>query len=166
MAIWRAVTSECQYTLDAGDDDNDAWQTAQETQALGKGDCEDSSILLADWLLSRGFQARVALGRYAERGGHAWVVVRLDGKDYLLESTEGTSGAQRPPLLAEVGSRYVPELLFDPLALFIRTQPNEPWNGDFWGDATWQRVAPRARPAGDDAKLGQAQTEFIDHVGF
>jgi hypothetical protein len=165
MSIWRAVTSECRYTPDAGDDDNDAWQTAQETQALGTGDCEDSSILLADWLLSRGFQARVALGRYAERGGHAWVVVRLDGRDYLLESTEGTSGAQRPPLLSEVGSRYVPELLFDPLTLFIRTQPHDPWNGDFWGETTWQRVTPRARPAKDDT-LGQAQTEFIDRRGF
>jgi predicted transglutaminase-like cysteine proteinase len=166
MAIWRAVTSECRYTPDAGDDDNDAWQTAQETQALGTGDCEDSSILLADWLLSRGFRARVALGRYAERGGHAWVVVRLDDQDYLLESTEGTSRAQRPPLLSEVGSRYVPELLFDRLALFIRTQPNEPWNGDFWSEATWQRVAPRARPAKDDATIGQANTDSKDHGGL
>jgi hypothetical protein len=163
MAIWRAVTSECHYTADSGDDDNDAWQTAQETQALGTGDCEDSSILLADWLLSRGFQARVALGRYAERGGHAWVVVRLNDQDYLFESTEGTSGAQRPPLLSEVGSRYVPELLFDRLALFVRKQPNDSWNGDFWGEHTWQRVVPRSHPAKDDATIGQAKTEFSDH---
>lgn len=166
MAIWRAVTSDCRYTLDAGDDDTDAWQTAQETQALGRGDCEDSSILLADWLLSRGFQARVALGRYAERGGHAWVVVRLDEKDYLMESTEGTSGAQRPPLLAEVGSRYVPELLFDPLTIFIRKRPHNSWNGDFWGESTWERVVPRARAAQDETTVGQAKTEFIDRVGF
>jgi hypothetical protein len=166
MVIWRAVTSECRYTPDAGDDDNDAWQTAQETQALGTGDCEDSSILLADWLLSRGFHVRVALGRYAERGGHAWVVVRLDEKDYLLESTEGTSGAQRPPLLSEVGSRYVPELLFDPTALFIRKQPNSTWSGDYWSDPTWQRVAPRPRPTADQTTIGQAKTDFMGHGSF
>jgi hypothetical protein len=149
MAIWRAVASGCRYTTDAGDDENDAWQTARETQILGKGDCEDSSILLADWLLARDFQVRVALGRYAERGGHAWVVVRLDDQDYLLESTEGASTARRPPLLSEVGSRYVPELLFDHLAFFIRTKPADLWNGDFWGEKTWQRVVPRPRYSSD-----------------
>lgn len=143
MTIWRTVAAGCRYTLDTGE--NDAWQTARETQAMGKGDCEDSSILLADWLLARDFQARVAIGRYAERGGHAWVVVRLDEKDYLLESTEGASNEQRPPLLAEVGSRYVPELLFDHLAFFIRNQPDALWNSDFWGESTWKRVVPRER---------------------
>src|SRR5205823_5794993 len=44
MAIWRAVAAGCRYVPDAGDDDNDAWQTAKETQALGQGDCEDSAI--------------------------------------------------------------------------------------------------------------------------
>jgi predicted transglutaminase-like cysteine proteinase len=149
MEIWNAVSSGCRYTSDAGDDDNDAWQTAKETQTLGTGDCEDSSILLADWLLARKFQVRVALGRYAERGGHAWVVVRLDNQDYLLESTEGASHARRPPLLAEVGSRYVPELLFDHLAFYVRNEPGELWEGDFWSDATWQRVVPRPRFASD-----------------
>lgn len=145
MTIWRAVAGGCRYAMDNGDNENDSWQTAQETQALGQGDCEDSSILLADWLIARDFQARVAIGRYAERGGHAWVVVRLEGQDYLLESTEGASKEKRPPLLAEVGSRYVPELLFDHLAFFIRNQPDALWNSDFWGDATWKRVVPRER---------------------
>ena len=158
MSIWRAVAGGCRYTVDAGDDDNDAWQTARETQALGQGDCEDSSILLADWLLARDFEARVALGRYAERGGHAWVVVRLEDKDYLLESTEGASNAQRPPLLDEVGSRYVPELLFDHLAFFIRKQPGELWNGDFWGAATWERVVPRPRFSRDGKQVAQVTT--------
>jgi hypothetical protein len=164
MSIWRAVASGCRYTPDAGDDDNDAWQTARETQALGTGDCEDSSILLADWLLARDFQARVALGRYAERGGHAWVVVRLDHEDYLLESTEGASNAQRPPLLSEVGSRYVPELLFDHLAFFIRTQPADLWNGDFWSEDTWQRVVPRPRYSRDGKTVSKVGDEAASHV--
>lgn len=148
IAIWRAVTTGCHYVLDHGDDQQDAWQTAQQTQALGQGDCEDSSILLADWLISREFEARVALGRYAERGGHAWVVVRLDGQDYLLESTEGSPEASRPPLLAEVGSRYVPEVLFDHLSFYIRKEPQQLWNNDYWHESTWHRVAPRPRHAG------------------
>jgi hypothetical protein len=156
MTIWRAVAGGCRYTIDAGDDENDAWQTARETQTLGKGDCEDSSILLADWLMARDFQARVALGRYAERGGHAWVVVHLDGKDYLLESTEGASKARRPPLLSEVGSRYVPELLFDHLAFYIRRQPNALWNGDFWGKEAWERVVPRSRYSSPGKLVTQA----------
>ncbi|RBP47411.1 transglutaminase superfamily protein [Roseimicrobium gellanilyticum] len=144
MTIWRAVSAGCQYTQDTGTDDNDAWQTARETQALGRGDCEDSAILLADWLLARGFEARVALGRYAERGGHAWVIVRLEGEEYLLESTEGTTGARKAPLLSEVGSRYVPEILFDRDAFYTRIQPLALWNGDFWTDKTWLRVVPGA----------------------
>ena len=155
MTIWRSVAGGCHYTMDDGDDSSDAWQTAQETQARGQGDCEDSSILLADWLIARDFQARVALGRYAERGGHAWVVVRLEDQDYLLESTEGASGAQRPPLLAEVGSRYVPEILFDHLAFYTRTQPNASWAGDFWSEKTWQRVSPRSRFSSDGKVVSQ-----------
>jgi predicted transglutaminase-like cysteine proteinase len=144
MIIWRTVSAGCQYVRDTGTDDHDAWQTARETQALGRGDCEDSAILLADWLLARGFEARVALGRYAERGGHAWVVVRLEGEEYLLEATEGSTGARKAPLLSEVGARYVPEFLFDREAFYTRVQPLARWNGDFWSDKTWMRVAPRA----------------------
>jgi hypothetical protein len=156
MSIWRAVAEGCRYTVDAGDDDNDAWQTALETQTLGTGDCEDSSILLADWLLTRKFQVRVALGRYAERGGHAWVVVRLDGSDYLLESTEGAPSTARPPLLSEVGSRYVPELVFDHLAFYIRKQPADARSADYWSDSTWQRVVPRPRVDRNGATISEA----------
>jgi len=143
MTIWQAVARQCRYTRDTGTDDNDAWQTALETQTMGTGDCEDTSILLADWLLARGFQARVALGRYAERGGHAWVVVRLDNRDYLLESTEGASHATAPPLLSSMGARYIPDMQFDRESFYTR-QPDQPWHGDYWTDANWLRVAPRA----------------------
>ena len=80
LLIWNSVVRGMRYVPDSadGNEDNDAWQTAAETQQLGTGDCEDSSILLADWLIARGFEARVALGHYAERGGHAWVIVRLE----------------------------------------------------------------------------------------
>lgn len=144
MAIWRAETWRCRYIRDVGDDDSDAWQTAEETQTLGQGDCEDSAILLADWLLARGFQTRVVIGTYdAARGPHAWVVVRLDGNDYLLESTEFPFNMQRPPLQEEAGSRYKPELLFDRLAIFI-PKINAKWHGDYWAEETWERVTTKS----------------------
>lgn len=144
MVIWRTVTRTCRYVTDEGE--NDSWQTALETQTLGQGDCEDSSILLTDWLINRGFDARVALGRFAERGGHAWVVVNLEGKTYLLESTEGAK-ANTPPLLAEVGSRYTPDLLFDRDGYYVPKAPQKRWNGDYWSDQIWQKVIPRPNPA-------------------
>jgi hypothetical protein len=73
FTIWSAVHGNCRYANDPGAkagtsyakaDQTDCWQFADETQRLQRGDCEDSSIFLADWLMSRGFQVRVALGRY------------------------------------------------------------------------------------------------------
>ncbi len=164
IAIWQTVARECRYILDDENASNDAWQTALETQSFGHGDCEDSSILLADWLIARGFEARVALGRFAERGGHAWVVVRLEGEDYLLESTEGASYATRPPLLAETGARYVPEVLFDRDAYYSRPSPKRLWNNDYWSDKTWVRVTPGPRPSAADESVpvkGEAKSVAV-----
>ncbi len=145
LVIWKAVIKSIRYVPDAsdGNPDNDAWQTALETQKLGQGDCEDSAIYLADWLLARGFQARVCIGRCAEKGGHAWVVVRLDDKSYLLESTNSNADTAAPPLAHEVGSRYVPEASFDRQALYLRSNPDVSWDGDYWAKSKWQRIVPR-----------------------
>jgi hypothetical protein len=146
FTIWSAVHANCSYTRDPGGRHNqtDTWQTSLETQRTGLGDCEDSSIFLCDWLISRGFQARVALGRYGDLGGHAWCVVRVGDDEYLLESTEGKPDPQNPPLVSRVGSRYVAEILFDRFALYVRAQPGQRWQGDYWSPETWVRVEPRA----------------------
>ncbi|MCW0217573.1 MAG: transglutaminase-like domain-containing protein [Prosthecobacter sp.] len=146
FTIWAAVHSNCVYTKDPGlkKEATDAWQTSLETQQKGLGDCEDSAIFLCDWLLSRGFQARVALGRYGDMGGHAWVVVKLDDKEYLLESTEGRPDPSNPPLVSRVGSRYVPEIMFDRYALYVRSTPGQSWKGDYWSSKIWTRVEPRS----------------------
>ncbi|MEI6537181.1 MAG: transglutaminase domain-containing protein, partial [Verrucomicrobiaceae bacterium] len=145
MTIWKAVVEGVRYLPDSsdGNPDNDAWQIAQETQMLGTGDCEDSSIYLADWLLARGFEVRVCMGRYSEMGGHAWVVVRLDGKSYLLESTNPHANTKVQPLSADVGSRYVPEISFDRQAFYVRSNTGMTWDGDYWTETKWQRVAPQ-----------------------
>jgi hypothetical protein len=153
MTIWRAETGRCRYLSDGSYEDNENWQTSNETYERRRGECEDLAILLADWLLTRGFQARVVIGSHPAaqdaQDAYAWVVVRLDGKDYLLESTEFPLNLQSPPLLSEAGSRYVPELSFDRQAIFVPKQPGAASNGDFWGNDTWQRVAttrPSSKP--------------------
>lgn len=149
FTIWSAVHANCVYTKDPGakKEATDSWQDSLETQQISKGDCEDSAIFLCDWLLSRGFQARVALGRYGDMGGHAWVVVKLDDKEYLLESTEGRPDPSNPPLASKVGSRYVPEVMFDRFALYVRSTPGQTWKGDYWSSKYWTRVEPRSLKA-------------------
>jgi len=158
FTIWAAVHANCLYTNDPGaksgtnyakKEQTDCWQFADETQRLQRGDCEDSSIFLADWLMSRGFQVRVALGRYGDLGGHAWCVVKIDDKEYLIESTESRPDPTDPPLASRVGSRYVPEVLFDRFAIYVPTSSNRAWKGDYWSANTWTRIEPRAELGGD-----------------
>jgi hypothetical protein len=144
--IWRTVVSHCTYTRDSSDParKRDSWQTALETQCLQRGDCEDSTIFLADWLMARGFQVRVALGHYGDIGEHAWCVVRLDNVDYLLESTEGPPDPSEPPYASDVGSRYTPETLFDRDAIYVRSKPREPFkSSEYWKFDVWTKLQPR-----------------------
>jgi hypothetical protein len=64
----------------------DVWQNSRQAFFYTRGDCEDHAIILADWLISMGLDARVVLGEYHGEG-HAWVVLLVDGKEYLLEAT-------------------------------------------------------------------------------
>ncbi len=152
FTIWSAVHSNCRYTTDPGvksdtlyakKEQLDAWQFADETQRLQRGDCEDSSIFLADWLASRGFQVRVALGRYGDLGGHAWCVVKVEDKEYLLESTESRPDPNDWPLASRVGSRYSPEVLFDRFAIYVPSTSTRVWKGDYWSAKAWTRIEPR-----------------------
>lgn len=143
--IWNAVVASCLYTKDstAANPARDAWQTPLETMRRGRGDCEDSALLLADWLISRGFDVRVALGRFGDMGQHAWCVARVDGIEYLLESTEGHPDPEKPPYATDLGSRYVPETIFDRDAIYVRSHPKERFDGVYWSTKSWTRVQPR-----------------------
>ncbi len=101
----------------------DVWQNSQQAYFYSHGDCEDHAILLADWLISMGYDARVAIGRIPT-GGHAWVILFYDGKEYLLEST-----SKRPQrsvsnyTLARYAPDYQPEYMFNRERFWVNTGP-------------------------------------------
>jgi hypothetical protein len=103
----------------------------------GSGDCEDTSILLADWLISRGFDARVVIGETEAFQGHAWCVVRVEDEVYLLETTLESDDAPRtPPLAITMSERYRPEYLFDRDRLYFFGGGAK----DCWDDTLWLGV--------------------------
>ncbi|WP_240914041.1 transglutaminase-like domain-containing protein [Microbulbifer harenosus] len=79
----------------------DIWQTSRQAYYQKRGDCEDHAILLADWLINLGVDARVALGTHKGEG-HAWVVAVVNNTEYLLEATSKRrqSSWQAMPLAA------------------------------------------------------------------
>jgi len=93
--IWKYVAEVVEYVEDkkaCGIDD--FWQFPEETLTLKKGDCEDSSFLLATLLIAAGISeqcVRVVLGNVTtDTGsfGHAWVVYHNESGTWcLLEAT-------------------------------------------------------------------------------
>lgn len=65
----------------------EVWQNSAQAFKNLRGDCEDHALILADWLISEGIDARVVLGTYKGEG-HAWVVAYRKGKVFLLEATD------------------------------------------------------------------------------
>ncbi len=95
--VWRFVVSKTTYAHDPGSHRLlDFWQFPAETIALGQGDCEDTSFLLASLLLAASispFCVRVVFGwikRCDERSSerHAWPIYKDErGTWRILEST-------------------------------------------------------------------------------
>ena len=93
----------------------EVWQTSKQTLNTHRGDCEDHAIVLADWLIGLGYDARVVSGEVEfpsqKRGGHAWVVLFKDNKEYILESTKKTKWNILP--LASSLPYYFPKYMFN-----------------------------------------------------
>lgn len=104
--------------------DDDTWQTAPETYTRMWGDCEDHAILLADWLIDLGYDARVVAGT-AKGEAHAWVVLYKDGKEYLLEATNKASRRRYP--LASLHPEYEPAFMFNRDHFWAVTTENSGW---------------------------------------
>ncbi|NYT01421.1 MAG: transglutaminase-like cysteine peptidase [Methanosarcinales archaeon] len=129
--IWKYVAENVQYVTDEESSGVvDFWLYPAETLTLRKGDCEDSSFLLASLLLASGISDhcfRVVLGKVqGAQGdyGHAWVVYQgEDGKWCQLESTANSvppSLVQADPL-TESGAkdRYEPQFCLNRAHLWL-----------------------------------------------
>ncbi|MGJ8619254.1 MAG: hypothetical protein ACSHWN_02890 [Methylophilaceae bacterium] len=92
----------------------DVWQSSRQAFYYPRGDCEDHAIVLADWLIEQGEDARVVLGEVEGNGGHAWVILLKDGKEYLLEATQKDGlSAVRPYPAAVLYRDYHPRYMFN-----------------------------------------------------
>ena len=89
------------------------WQYSIEAYSNTRGDCQDHSIILCDWLNALGYEARVACGTHKTEG-HAWVVLYLGGKELILEATQKRflSGNGHYPLASTLPD-YKPMFMFD-----------------------------------------------------
>ncbi len=89
------------------------WQNSIEAYTNNRGDCEDHSMILCDWLNALGYDARVLAGMHGQTG-HAWVVLYSKGKAFILEATQKSNlrnNGHYP--LAAVLPDYKPTFMFD-----------------------------------------------------
>ena len=111
----------------------DLWQTSKQAYYWLRGDCEDHALLLADWLIEMGYDARVVAGKHGKEG-HAWVVVLDQGKTYLLEATSKRKRRVMP--LAVNLPEYKPEYMFNRVSFWVNS-------GSFltsnYTDSRWQK---------------------------
>jgi hypothetical protein len=96
----------------------EVWQTSKQAYYRLRGDCEDHAILLADWLMEMGHDARVAVGKFKQTG-HAWVVLFFEEKVYIIEATEKRNRRLYP--LASRMIHYHPRIMFNKDSFWINT---------------------------------------------
>lgn len=132
--VWKAIALHTKYQSDDHTDSNlqDLWKTSVSTFDSKRGDCEDLSILVADWLISLGYDARVVLGMMkdfrGEEEAHAWVVYK-DPRDFqwrLIESTSNPPRNKKIPL-ADQKTKYKPSIMFN--RNYLWTNPSDPGLG-------------------------------------
>lgn len=176
ISMWHGVLDHCSYENDYEVETaaraKDAWQTSAETLQRRTGDCEDSSILLADWLMSRGIEARVVIGETDDNEGHAWCIARIDGNVFLLETTGEKGDLPRdPPLAKDSTDKYRAEYLFDREHLYFFDGEPGQGAGDCWSSYAWKAVdyssslPPRLESSSVEAPwLPSAKASFSGNV--
>lgn len=160
LEVWRRVLEEVAYKLDEDSYEGalDVWKSPSETWEDHGGDCEDTSILLCDALISAGIDARVAVGLSTTEGepqGHAWVVAKIGHQQYLLESTGDPHLLRQPLRVEKEAGDYQPIYQFDPASIYM-TRGGEPadcddyWSSDRWAarkmDRSPEKIVSAARP--------------------
>lgn len=142
MEVWKGLVSRNRYQKDAERiGGTDSWTMPDETLRRGVGDCEDTSLALAQMLLERGYEVRVVLGKHKGQG-HAWCVLRWEGASYLLETTASRIAADQPPLVTEMKFDYVPEFQFDAERVYFKNF--EGWTSEYWSAKNWSATSGRA----------------------
>lgn len=131
-----AVADRLRYQLDHEQHNGreEVWLTSRQAWVGARGDCEDHAILLADWLIEMGLDARVALGMHG-RTGHAWVIVLHNGREYLLEATSKRKLKRWSAYpLARTLPDYHPDMMFNRETLWLNTgsQFTVEYAGDRW----------------------------------
>lgn len=147
LAIWQKMAGHCRYELDQDRKVEgqpqvcELWKTSDETWSEAAGDCEDTSILLADMLCTAGFDARVAIGWNGNIGQHAWTVVQTGSKQYLLETTLQREIALSDLVeVASVADFYHPEQVFDRQSIYYTTARPDRFGRDYFSPKIWKRV--------------------------
>jgi hypothetical protein len=108
----RAWLRKCRYVSDEEMfREPDFWQHPLTFERLRKGDCEDFAFWAWRKLVELGCDADFIIGRcqpsQAPDSGHAWIVLRQDGTEYLVEPTRAAGDDWMRPL-SEVKEQYVP----------------------------------------------------------
>lgn len=148
-AFWQpfyTVASRKVYQLDSRQYGfREIWQNSAQAYLNTRGDCEDHAILLADWLIETGIDARVVLGDYKGEG-HAWVVAFMEGEAFLLEATSKRrhrSWNAYPKAL--LSRHYQPRVMFNRDSFWTNSGSRD--TRDYSGEH-WQLVSTFS-PAGE-----------------
>ncbi|MDF1657391.1 MAG: transglutaminase-like domain-containing protein [Verrucomicrobiales bacterium] len=147
MALWQRITDQCDYQLDQDHSDEkerEVWKNSRQTWDEKAGDCEDTSILLADALISAGFEARVAIGWNGNIGQHAWVVVKSGDRQYVLESTlQDNITLENLVIASKAAAFYQPEQLFDRENLYFTEADESDFRRDYFSPSLWRKLPVR-----------------------
>lgn len=144
MVVWRFIAEQIRYIHDITEyKKGDFWLFPPETFQLRKGDCEDSSFLLASLLIASGispFCVRVVLGRAHDGtnrplGGHCWPIYKNElGRWCILESTLDDEPVRMPE--ADALTREGQMFRYEPLYCFN-------------GHHLWEILPEETTPAGE-----------------
>ena len=113
LAEVRAWLEGCEYASDPQlFQESDFWQHPRTFEHLRRGDCEDFALWAWRKLVELGHDVDLVVGRTLPwepgQGRHAWLVLRLEGTEYLYEPGRRGDDALRP--LSAVKESYLPEL--------------------------------------------------------
>lgn len=87
---WHQSKNGIRY---AHDGDIDYWQSALETAARGRGDCEDQAAYLHALLCGSGYESEVVCGWIGpgKTGPHCWLELWWHGEWWILDPAAGVA---------------------------------------------------------------------------